>query len=585
MHSIINKKSFNWFTLVELIIVIIILSILWAIAFTSFQWYIKDTRDSARLSTIKTIEKWIEIYNIEALTYPIPDKEEWQTQLQTWALSIEWVEVEYSYLWEVWDNLRNILKLSKTPTDPLIWNKYVYARTMDWKKYQLATILENSTGYNFLVTRTYAASWYKAKVVWNHTMDVIYTTSTWKFITIVPSLIFDSSWSNILNQTWTLFVVDKKDNLPYLITTLTNKKSTKEILEELRWTWATIITEKIPDNVINWNQTIYEWISQTSNSWTIFTSLWARNDNNAVDVSKLEKIIKWTTTDLNCEIWWRLVNNWEKITMYTENTIAWNAWYDCIDRWQERECSNWEMSWSETYSYLSCIKWVADNCSASWSYVYNWHTYSLPWINHSTSTWWILSSDIPENNWVFKYTLSNIECNDWVLINPSESWTPTPQSCDTWYHISWNSCAPDNCSATTQVVNWHSYDIPILNDWTTQALTSIVNITDWTRTYEQSFSCNNWIISLSWTETNTVNSCVSWYRWANNQCLYWTSPSCHGTNWSAYYQCWWPFIQWNTWVPYQLLMSRWCCWSTPFWAYDWRDICQYRTCEPASEWY
>lgn len=47
---------FKGFTWVELIIVITILSILWAMAFISFQGYTVNTRDSSRISNLKNIE-------------------------------------------------------------------------------------------------------------------------------------------------------------------------------------------------------------------------------------------------------------------------------------------------------------------------------------------------------------------------------------------------------------------------------------------------------------------------------------------------------------------------------------------------
>jgi prepilin-type N-terminal cleavage/methylation domain-containing protein len=54
----IKGISQNWFTLVELIIVITILGILATIAFISFQWYTKDARDWVRISDIKSIYSW-----------------------------------------------------------------------------------------------------------------------------------------------------------------------------------------------------------------------------------------------------------------------------------------------------------------------------------------------------------------------------------------------------------------------------------------------------------------------------------------------------------------------------------------------
>jgi len=57
--SIKGKKAF---TLVELIIVITIITILATIAFMSFQGYALQSRDANRLSTLKSIEKGLTIF-------------------------------------------------------------------------------------------------------------------------------------------------------------------------------------------------------------------------------------------------------------------------------------------------------------------------------------------------------------------------------------------------------------------------------------------------------------------------------------------------------------------------------------------
>ena len=66
-------KKYLGFTLVELIIVITILAILATIAFVSFQNYTTQTRDTNRLTSIKTIEKWLQLTFTTTSTYPIPD--------------------------------------------------------------------------------------------------------------------------------------------------------------------------------------------------------------------------------------------------------------------------------------------------------------------------------------------------------------------------------------------------------------------------------------------------------------------------------------------------------------------------------
>ena len=51
------------FTLVELIVVIIILAILWTIAFLSFQWYSSNARDSSKTTDLSSIKTSLWIFN------------------------------------------------------------------------------------------------------------------------------------------------------------------------------------------------------------------------------------------------------------------------------------------------------------------------------------------------------------------------------------------------------------------------------------------------------------------------------------------------------------------------------------------
>jgi len=70
----INKVQ--WFTLVELIVVITILAILWTIAFISLQWYSAQARDTTRVSDIQNIKTSLELFSLNTWKYPLPDEGE-----------------------------------------------------------------------------------------------------------------------------------------------------------------------------------------------------------------------------------------------------------------------------------------------------------------------------------------------------------------------------------------------------------------------------------------------------------------------------------------------------------------------------
>lgn len=60
-----NKLRTKAFTLVELIIVVTILAILWAISFISMQWYSASSRDSVRVTDITAMKTWLELYHLQ----------------------------------------------------------------------------------------------------------------------------------------------------------------------------------------------------------------------------------------------------------------------------------------------------------------------------------------------------------------------------------------------------------------------------------------------------------------------------------------------------------------------------------------
>ena len=126
------------FTLVELIIVMTILAILATIAFISFKSYSWNARDGNRVSTLKTIEKGLVLYNTKVWNYPKP--EEFVNIIWSgWTL--------LSKQWIIWKNITNQIKLNKEVFDPKDNTYYIYSTNASGNKYQLGTYLEEN---NFL---------------------------------------------------------------------------------------------------------------------------------------------------------------------------------------------------------------------------------------------------------------------------------------------------------------------------------------------------------------------------------------------------------------------------------------------------
>ena len=125
-----NKK---WFTLVELIIVVVIIGILATIAFLTLWNYTSQARDARRFSDKNNIEKALEIYRAEKWEYPDFDEEDGKIVFWTWA----WEKVNTS--------------LSTLPRDPLTNKFYRIELANNLDKIDFArVVLELETSNNKL---------------------------------------------------------------------------------------------------------------------------------------------------------------------------------------------------------------------------------------------------------------------------------------------------------------------------------------------------------------------------------------------------------------------------------------------------
>lgn len=117
--------------------------------------------------------------------------------------------------------------LNKAPKDPSDENRYYkYGTTVDYKKYQVTTTLENGEETTYIVDWAYA--WIsEARVEWTYTSEDIYRyDATNNEIVVVPSLLFNGSWTKDLWNTSIYYVVDEWKNLPYTVWTETQNAQT-----------------------------------------------------------------------------------------------------------------------------------------------------------------------------------------------------------------------------------------------------------------------------------------------------------------------------------------------------------------------
>lgn len=256
------KLKHKWFTLVELIIVITILAILATIAFVSFGNYTKDARDANRMTTLKTIEKWISI--VESKTWYYPEPEEW-VEIWTW-------NIIYIIQWVIWDNIAKEIKLNQTNKDPKTKDKYIYLTNKSKTKYQLLSFTENesnSNGYGYIydkiINKTYADNVVKPAFILWYKLWIFFETN-WEFVNKINySSWLDLSSNENKNKEFIVYFSNDKENWKY---TWSWNTLVEKIIEVQESDWGKVWEQK-PPITYSW-----EWNWNDANPYKFKNSLW-----------------------------------------------------------------------------------------------------------------------------------------------------------------------------------------------------------------------------------------------------------------------------------------------------------------------
>lgn len=569
------KKIIKAFTLAELIIVMVIVWILSTIWFTTFKNYIVWARDSNRVATMKNIETWLNIFQIQTSKYPKP---EW-SNVYTWWLILWWEEIIYSYLWEIWEEISRQIKITTPPVDPKTGNKYIYATNFTQDKYQIWWITEDLEASLLFVKKAYASQNTKAKVIWNHQVNIKVPSSNKVWLVTVPSMIFDTwTWSNILNTWSTYHIVNWWKNLPFLLNSsqTIDREIWNNIIKKIRDnTKAEIVTLDITSVVNSWTwnlQTELEkvfwtaWWKTKEDSEKILASIWLQQSWQP-DLNAIATIVTWNQVNYINTI----NNNQWDVSLWT--WITYNNWFykSITNNWivyQVSSLSSWAKEWTFTSispqytlkeSFNVVISWTQiSSITPTWSFegtystpvtllnwtiinqityklpdrtiVINWQTYNLTtplvnWINTYSYTWSNSQINVTYNSTNKTITWLNIWCNSWYVNN---SWTCVADICN------WNAPTFSTTNWTQKFnTNWTHNTTPwfctfVCQSWyywngaqcTAASIWNYVS-TSWltTQTACTNKPSNSTYTASSWLTTNTCPwSCNSWY-WLSS----WTS--------------------------------------------------------------
>ena len=155
----------KWFTLVELLVVVTVLSILASIAYIGIDNYFASSRDSKRIYDMQQITNVMQLYFNGNSEYPEPSDavEVTFSGALAWKQGTFWASVTRK-LRSFWNDI---------PLDPLHKNEYSYSLTNMWTEYQIGMMKETfketeGLGELALINKANAANIPGAFISWNY---------------------------------------------------------------------------------------------------------------------------------------------------------------------------------------------------------------------------------------------------------------------------------------------------------------------------------------------------------------------------------------------------------------------------------
>lgn len=259
-----RKINSKWFTLVELVIVMIILVILSWLWFSSYVWYVADARDSQRKSDLLQVNSALQLYKQKRWYYWFP----WD------YFNITYSGAVVAMQWKLNTNI-HIDSMDKLPVDPKTDTYYVYSISSNKQEFLLAWSLENDESNISIINWNY-------KSVSKNILPTI-LLATWA---TANSNVEIKEWNIFWDINRKLFIYDKQEhNIPYNFLEPFNAYSD--------WISFTDLLTEAETNNYFWQNTDYRNCIEISEAWKLIIPL---------DLNPFEyQIISET---------WALVNTW-----------------------------------------------------------------------------------------------------------------------------------------------------------------------------------------------------------------------------------------------------------------------------------
>ncbi len=471
-----TKKKFKQaFTLIELIVVIVILAILWTIAYIYMSNYSTDSRDTVRITDLKNIQKTLDIYFAKESQYPEPS----DTINITYSWATVWLQ------WVFWNKTRKDLWIISTiPLDPITRNPYSYSITNQKMEYQLWAALEwdnpaKSDLEWMLINKVYASQeTLNTYIIWNYNWKIVKFSTWWlDYIITTPTII-----ASDLSNTDILDVIE-------------NKKLSFNTFSNLPNSYSWVILDNNNFDFSWWDNIVFKWsfeklYSSKNEKMKLYEKIAKRYNFSFLEWKWKYKIFSDTYSDsLNpttqyidhtCLIIWDLIkdNNNRKCLENKDDILKWEAYtWVLLPNWETNYVWQWPL-W-DVYNYWQWIQTANHDRSNLWL---KWWLNKTIWVkwklftknkNATNYFWW---EDI---NWDSKENM--LYWFWWKLILwDTTNWKIVWQTKVLWIKkVLWIEDIMWDWSKSIIVALWEDWWIWVIN-WKTWELDWISNKVSWT---------------------------------------------------------------------------------------------------------
>lgn len=257
-----SRTKMSAFTLVELLVVITILAIISAVAYTNFSWTTDKAKNSKKISDLASIETALQTFNQDKNYFPMPS--EYDASKNVWWYS--WTitaQASNTFSWsKIWDQIDSVsgslirwgwIVYQSWAATTQVWAKWVIDWTVLSKQYLSQELLDPSL---------------KDIKVWNAWVFKDYWIGKYTYSVYAKPAVH-ASWNTTdkLWQAYNVAITLTDDQKTYVTKIIGNFDSSTCVNcpDTLIWTWST--------SLMDWSIWNWSW-AESADQWIPYPIAW-----------------------------------------------------------------------------------------------------------------------------------------------------------------------------------------------------------------------------------------------------------------------------------------------------------------------